>query len=208
MLPLRTTNICLNLAADLSSYGGEKKFRRSFRPSPWFVPRKGSRRAREAHKPFLPRMPPAVQNAERGASPASARSSPRGGSAPSAWLSAPACWVKVATKADMAAWDRNADQRATSTATRLDRRRTGTSPALARAGARTKEAASSLRRPPTLTANTTKRQMSALCGGVQRQGRRPEHDHPGGRAAPSRTREIQAVGNDLKPPVVDTIACG
>ena len=32
--------------------------------------------------------------------------------------------------------------------------------------------------------------MSAPWGGVRGQGRRLEHDHPGGRAAPSRTREI------------------
>ena len=93
----------------------------------------------------------------------------------------------------------------------------GTSRASARARARTKKAASSLHRPPTSTAKTAKRQRSersssgsALCGGVQGQGRRPEHARAGqgryqrgvhGELLPAPQR--QAIGNDLKPPVVD-----
>ena len=170
-------------------------------PFLWFVPPKtllkGSRRAREAHKPFVPRGPPAVRSAAR--QPASGegrltcicKKLTQGWERTVGMAECPARWVKVAAKADMAAWDRSVDQRATSTATRLDRRRTGTSRALARARARTKEAASSLHRPPTSTAPSGAAPgMSALCGGVQGQGRRLEHDHPGGRAAPSRTREI------------------
>ena len=102
----------------------------------------------EAHEPCS-------RLAVRGASPTLARSSPRGGSTPSAWLSGFACWVKVAAKADKrrgTGQERSSDQVGPET-NRASR-------ALARARARTKEAASSLHRPPTSTAKTTNRQRS------------------------------------------------
>ena len=149
-------------------------FWRAFSPSPWFVPPKtlllGSRRAREARKPSVPR------GAVRGASPAFARSSPRGGSAPSAWLR----WQQRPT------WLRGTGVR-TSGQQAQRPGWTGDEPAplapwLARGRAQRRLPRHSAgprprrpRQPSGSAPSGAAPGMSALCGGVQGQGRRLEH---------------------------------
>ena len=189
-----------------------------FRARLFSIALKGSRRAREAHKPFVPRGHRLceVQLASARNSPSQGRERtvgmaecPRpldeGGSKGRHGCVGQECGPAGNKHSDQAAplapWlARGRAQR------RLPRHSTGPRPRRPR-------------QPSGSAPSGAAPGMSALCGRVQGQGRRLEHDHPGGRAAPSRTREIptwchgeplpapqqQAVGNDLKPPVVDTI---
>ena len=144
------------------------------------------------------------------------------GAAPRPHCRGRAVWHKSEeAKAAMAECAKRADNRATKERVTLARSRAGASRALARARTRTKNAASLLQRPPTSTARTTAAKalgMLVPCGGAPQPALRLPSAAPAGHSLARQGRhqggvdskllaipKRQAVGNDFKPPVVDSV---